>query len=134
MDPVSLVVAALTAGAAAGLSSAASSAVTDAYAQLQRLAAARLRTWRPGSERVLDRPWEPTQEAEDGLRSLLTDAGAADDWVLVSSAQELLGLVRPVATASRGLPVDLRGASGIQVGDHNVQHNIFPSPGELRRQ
>jgi hypothetical protein len=53
MDPVSLVVAALAAGAASGVGETASDAVRDAYAGLKELVRARLRGAGPGAEVVV---------------------------------------------------------------------------------
>jgi hypothetical protein len=125
VEPVSLVVAALVAGATAGVSGAASTAVGDTYAGLKRLVAARLRRWRPGSEQVLDRAAATPKALEAELVPMLTAAGVAGDHAVLTAASQVLGLTDPEGAASGKYVVDLRAAKGVQVGDYNVQHNTF---------
>ena len=125
MDPVSLVVAALVAGAAAGVAGTASSVVSDAYAGLKNLVRGRIAARQIGAETVLDRATvsPPTWEAE--LVPVLTAAEVGQDEHVRAAAQQLLRLVDPSGWAAGKYVVDLRDAMGVQVGDHNTQHNTF---------
>jgi hypothetical protein len=40
----------------------------------------------------------------------------------------LLALLDPTGTRAGKYMVDLRGAQGVQVGDHNTQTNTFSTP------
>jgi hypothetical protein len=126
VDPVSVIMAALAAGAAAGLSDTGSTALKDAYQEVKRLAATRFRG-RPAGEVALERhsakpeQWGPALEAE------LAEAGAAEDHELLEAADRLLGLV-DAGNAERGeYTVHIFGSQAVQIGDRNVQSNTFGS-------
>ncbi|WP_138968474.1 hypothetical protein [Streptomyces sp. YIM 121038] len=55
----------------------------------------------------------------------LEESGAADSEPIVSAAQRVLELTDPSGVANGKYLVDARQAKGVQVGDHNVQHNTF---------
>jgi hypothetical protein len=83
---------------------------------LKRLVAARLRSWRAGSEQVLDREVAAPQALEAELVPMLTAAGVAGDHAVLLAAGQELGLTDPAGTASGKYAVDLRAAKGVQVG------------------
>ena len=122
---MSLVVAALLAGAGAGVSGAASAAVTDAYAGLRDLVRRRLGSRQPGAELVVDREHADSEAWEAELVPALTDAQIGRDRQVIAAAQHLLALVDPPGATAGKYAVDLREAKGVQVGDHNVQYNQF---------
>ena len=99
MDPVALIVAALVAGAAAGLRDSASSAVKDAYDGLRGLARGRL-AGRPGGELVLARHEQDPQVWDKPLVQELTEAGAGGDPALVAAAQALMRLLDAAGSAA----------------------------------
>jgi len=99
MDPVTLIVAALVAGAAAGLKDSASSAVKDAYNGLKGLARRRL-AGRPGGELVLARHEQDPQVWYKPLVQELTEAGADVDPALVTAAQALMQLLDAAGSAA----------------------------------
>ena len=83
MDPVTLIVAALVAGASAGLKDTASSAIKDAYNGLRGWCGG---SWRAARrELVLDRHEQDPQVWDKPLAQELTAAGVADDPDLVSA-------------------------------------------------
>lgn len=127
MDPVTLIVTALTAGAALGLKDTTSAAVKDAYRSLKALAARRLAGRRDG-ELVLARHEEAPQAWEGPLVAELTAVGAADDANLAAAAQSLLSLVDEAGWRAGKYAVQVQGSQGVQVGDRNIQHNRFSSP------
>jgi hypothetical protein len=129
VDPVSVVVGALIAGASGGVSASASAAVQGAYdALVGRLRALFGRGERAGevvAGEVVDDVVGGTQAdpaaAESRLRAELVAAGAEGDADLLAAAQRLWALLDPSAFAAGKYRVDLRGAQGVQVGDHNTQ-------------
>ena len=82
MDPVTLILTALVAGAAAGMKDTASSAIKDAYNGLKGLVRRKL-AGREGGELVLDRHEQDPQVWDKPLTQELTAAGAGDDPALV---------------------------------------------------
>ena len=128
MDPITLIVTALAAGASSGASSAlqddVQAAAKAAYAQLRRLVTTCV-AGQPGAELVLaqyendPRSWEPP------LAKMLTDADAASDHNLLAVAGALLELADAVGAAEGKYQVTISGSQGTQVGDHNVQVNRF---------
>jgi hypothetical protein len=111
MDPVSFIVAALAAGAAAGLKDTAAAAVRDAYAEV--------RGWiqsRYGGVDVGALEQKPGSEAKRAsLAEDFEDAGAGSDEELLELARKLVAVVDrhdPAAAARIGISLeDLKGAS-----------------------
>lgn len=127
MDPVTLIVTALAAGAALGLKDTASAAVKDAYGSLKALVTRRLAGRRDG-ELVLARHEEAPQAWEGPLIAELTATGAANDAGLVAAAQALMSLVDEAGSRAGKYVVQVQGSQGVQIGDHNSQHNTFGIP------
>jgi hypothetical protein len=127
MDPVTMIVTALAAGAALGVTDSASSAVRDAYAGLKALVRKRLGV-RPGGELVLAGHEEAPGTWQAPLRAELAEAGADGDTGLVAAAQALMTLLDEAGARAGKYTVDVRGAQGVQIGNHNRQDNIFNSP------
>src|SRR5262249_30572825 len=122
MDPVSLVVGALAAGAAAGVKESASAAVHSAYDGLRDLLR---RRWAkdPAAVTVLDQHAEQPAVFEQPLRHYLEQTNAASDPDVVALAGRLMELADPAEAGK--YTIDLRNAQAVQVGDHNVQTNEF---------
>jgi hypothetical protein len=127
MDPITLIVTALAAGAVSGVMDSASSAVKDAYASLKALVRKRL-AGRPDAELVLARHEQAPETWQAPLAAVLDDAGAGRDADVVAAAQALLRLVDAAGAAAGKYTVDVRGAQGVQVGDRNRQDNVFNVP------
>ena len=123
MDPITLIVTALAAGAALGVQDSASAMVKDAYTSLKALVRRRL-AGDPGAELVLTRHEQAPETWQAPLMTELARAGADGDGDLIAAAKALLDLVGE-ARASGKYTVDVRGAQGVQVGDHNRQDNVF---------
>jgi len=123
MDPITLIVTALAAGAAAGVKDAASAVVKDAYAGLKALVKKRLGE-EPGTELVLARYEQAPETWQAPLMAELAGTGADGDRDLIAAAQALLDLIDETGGAGK-YAVDVRGAMGVQVGDHNRQDNVF---------
>ncbi len=122
MTEVELIVAALAAGAAAGVTNTATTMVQDTYAGLKSL----LRGWLTGRKQAIAAL--ETEETEPGvwqtkLAEDLTASGAAADEEVLAAARRLLSLIDPAPAGK--YQIDLREAKGVQVGDHNAQTNNF---------
>jgi hypothetical protein len=127
MDPVTLIVTALAAGAATGITESAASAVKDAYTSLRALARKRL-AGRPDAGLILARHETAPETWQAPLVAVLEEAGAEDDTDLVTAAQALMSLMDEAGARAGKYTVDARGAYGVQVGDHNRQDNVFRAP------
>ncbi len=128
MDPITLIVTALAAGAALGIQDTASAMVKDAYASLKALVRRRL-GGDPGAEMVLARHEQAPETWQAPLMSELARTGAEGDGDLIAAAKALLDLVGGAGTVGK-YAVDVRGAQGVQVGDHNRQDNVFNAPAD----
>jgi hypothetical protein len=117
MDPVSLIVAALAAGASAAVRDTAGEAVKDAYAGLKSLLKRKLGD-KPLAQEVIDKHEETPEVWEKPLQDELGKAGVAEDEEVVRAAQELLARVDPAGAASGKYNVTISGGKGIVVGDH----------------
>ena len=130
MDPVTLIVTALAAGAVLGLKDVTSAAVKDAYAGLKALVKKRF-AGRPKGELALAEH-EGSQTWDEPLAAELAAAGADRDDELVTAAQALMRLVDEEGfEAGKYIvkyQVDARGSQGVVVGDHAHQRNVFGTP------
>ena len=128
MDPITLIVAALAAGASAGAIEALKDDIKDAakraYAKLRGLAEKRL-AGRPDGELALERHETAPQKWESVLTSELTEAGAAQDATLVTAAQDLMELIDATGARAGKYTVTIKDSKGVQIGDRNIQVNRF---------
>jgi hypothetical protein len=113
MDPVSLIVAALAAGAgaagtgaAAGVADAAKDAVRALYEQLKG-AISRKAEQVPGAEPTLERHASDPSGYEAPVRDLVKDSGAAQDERIVALAEQLLAAVEAAGAGSTAYTVDM---------------------------
>jgi hypothetical protein len=127
MDTVTLVVTALSRGAARGAAEAAGVKVADAYRQVKERVAERF-AGHPRREMILANHESQPDIWQAPLAAALAESGAATDPELVDSAQRLLALIDEAGTPAAKYKVDLRGAQGVQVGDQNFQTNTFSAP------
>jgi hypothetical protein len=128
MDPVTLIVTALAAGAASALQDGASAAVKDAYARVKALVRTRF-VGRPDRELILARHEKAPQIWGAPLIEELSAARAGGDADLVAAAQALMNLLDQAGSRSGKYMVSVRDSQGLQVGDHNTQTNTFgPGP------
>ncbi|MER6832047.1 hypothetical protein ABT352_39095 [Streptosporangium sp. NPDC000563] len=109
MDPVTLIVTALTAGAAAGVGDAATTAVKDAYQGLKERLFARF-SGKNTAEIVLAAHESDPQTWAAPLAKELLASGADTDSDVLEVAQRLLALVDREGSGAGKYTVDLRGA------------------------
>jgi hypothetical protein len=126
MDPITLIVTALAAGAAQGLTDNASAMIKDAYAGLKALVKRRLGGG-PSAELVLAKHEQAPETWQAPLMAELAETGADSDRDLIAAAKALLDLVGEAGGAGK-YTVDTREAQGVQIGDHNRQDNVFNAP------
>src|ERR1700722_13450223 len=128
MEPVTLILAALAAGASAGTLDALKDDVREkakaAYARLRGLAGKRL-AGRTHGELALKEYASAPQKWEGLLGAELTEAGAADDAVLAAAAKALMELVDQAGAGAGKYNVTIKDSKGVQVGDGNIQVNRF---------
>jgi hypothetical protein len=129
MDPITLIVTALVAGAALGAQDTVSAMVKDAYAGLKALVKKRLGGG-PGADMVLAKHEQAPETWQAPLMAELAETGADRDRDLIAAAQALLDLISEADGRAGKYTVDVRGAQGVQIGDHNRQDNVFNSPAE----
>lgn len=127
MDPISLIMGALAAGAASGLADTATGAVKDAYAGLRDLVWRRV-AGRRVAQTALEEHETAPQVWQAPLSAELVAVGADTDVQIITAAQRVMALVDEAGSASGKYLVDLSGAQGVQVGDHNIQTNTFTIP------
>jgi hypothetical protein len=116
MDPITLIIAALAAGAVAGVRDVAGQAVNDAYAGLKALIRRRFAGNRE-AEAALDQSEQQPQADRAHLAAYLQAAGAADDEELIRAAQGLLKQADPTGANAGKYDVRITGGKGIVVGD-----------------
>ena len=128
MEPITLIVAALAAGASAGaidaLKDNAKETAKAAYAKLRGLARKRV-AGRPDGQLILERHEAAPQKWEAVLTDELTAAGAANDAELVAAAKALMELIDLAGVKAGKYNVTVKDSKGVQVGDGNVQVNRF---------
>lgn len=120
MDPVTLIVTALSAGIASALQD-------DAKAAYGRLRdrVRKLFHGHQAAELVLAEHQADPKTWEAPLTAKLTELGAANDAALVDSARALLELIDQIGSRAGKYRVTIKDSKGVQVGDHNVQVNTF---------
>lgn len=123
MEPISLVLAALLAGAAAGGQETASTAVKDAYDGLKnalaRRVAARSGDEKAGEQAVADME-QKARAAIEPMATELRKAGADQDRALLAEVQKVLDALPGAAQQ-----VDVSGSQNVQVGPGNSMSGLF---------
>jgi hypothetical protein len=128
MDPITLIVTALTAGAAAGVldtvKDGAKASVKAAYATLRSLAKKRV-AGNQGAEAALAEIEAGPETWKAPLAVKLTQLDAASDTDLVAAAQAFMDLIDPAGAKAGKYNVTITNSQGVQVGDHGFQINNF---------
>jgi hypothetical protein len=127
MDPVTLIVGALAAGALTGAGETASTAIKDAYAALKAAVAARFADKQVPAGVLAEHEDDP-ETYEKPLTKRIQQAGAGQDPRIVELAQELMQLMDAEGARTGKYTVDVRSAQGVQIGDRNTQTNTFTPP------
>jgi len=123
VDPISVVMEALTAGALSGARDVASRSVKDSYDRLKSLLRTRF-GGRVAAETALDEHEQDPKSWGSALRSELLRSGVDRDQRVVEQAQALLYIIGPGSSGSGDtFNVDNRGSKGQQFGRGNTQYN-----------
>jgi hypothetical protein len=99
MDPITLIVAALAAGASAGIGDAASQAIKDAYAGLKGLIKRRFAGNAKAEETLADHEADPKTYAKP-MEKQVMESGVAEDRSVIEAAQRLMALLDPQGSAA----------------------------------
>lgn len=141
MEPVTLIVTALVAGAAAGVSNTASMAVQDSFQALYDAARRRL----VGGGRAADAKPDSGEGVEPAADAVMLDAyledpvgqhgrlvqalaaaGAGQDTELIDAARQVFAVVLAgCRQGGRKYTVDAHDAKGIMISDRGTQTNTF---------
>lgn len=117
MDPISIVVAAVVAGAAATLKDTAGQAVKDMYSGLVDLMRRRFGGHTDVAAAIEKAGHQPAA-ARDELERALQSAGITANDETVRAAQQLLALSDPEGTHAGKYQVTITHSKGVVVGDH----------------
>ncbi|SRR5713226_201612 len=128
MDPVSLIEAALVAGAAASTQDVASQGIKDAYTGLKSVLS-RLFADKPKAQVILDEHEADPQTYEKPLKKLLIEAHADQDVDLLAAAERVMTLVQPQQIGMGKFTVQNTGpVQGQNIGDQNTITQTFGNP------
>ncbi|MFF5969942.1 hypothetical protein ACFY7C_00285 [Streptomyces sp. NPDC012769] len=125
MTGVEVIVAALAAGAAAGVTDTVSDAVRQSYTSLRELVRRRLEVRGDAAVQVLDAEEVEPDVWQAQLGEHLVTAGVDRDEQILRAAELLLAQVEAQGGPASKYAVDAREAKGVQTGDHNTQTNHF---------
>ncbi|MEZ0075371.1 hypothetical protein [Planotetraspora sp. GP83] len=119
MEPLSLVLAALAAGATAGLSDTASAAVKDAYEGLRGLIARKLGDGDGDDAELVEYEADPSEENAAVLRARIAEIDAHHDEPIVEAARSVLVLAKADQAGSGKFVNNIEGGvRGFVQGDH----------------
>jgi hypothetical protein len=124
MEPVSLILAALLAGATKGVGETAGSAVRDAYTGLRELLRRKL-AGKPAADSAIEEYTTDPESWRPALEAYLRQVGADSDGEIITAAEAVMEEADPDGARAGKYTVDLRGAQGVQIGDGNFQRNDF---------
>jgi hypothetical protein len=124
MDPLSVIMEALGAGASAALKDSASQAVKDAYASLKSLVQRHFAN-KPEAQTALEQYEKKPLVWEAPLKDALGESELSKEIVVVECAQRLLRLVQPQQVASGKYNLSVGSSQGMVVGDKNTVDQHF---------
>lgn len=124
LDPVSLILAALAAGATAAAKDAAGVAVKDSYDALKALIKKKFAEQGKGDpSTIIDKFEKKSEVTKPLLEDELKEAGLEKDEEILKAAKAVMTKKDPEG-ADTG-KYDLRGAKAVIIGDHGSQTNTF---------
>jgi hypothetical protein len=128
MDPITLIVAALAAGAVSGaldgLKDDVKGPAKAAYEKFRGLVKKRVSRI-PSAELALTEYESDPKTWEAPLAAKLKEVSADDDAELLAAAKALMEVIDEVGTGSGKYKVRIEDSKGVQVGDGNIQVNTF---------
>jgi hypothetical protein len=117
VDPVSIIVAALAAGAAAGVGDAAKDVVSSLYGRLKTALIGKAAN-DPGAGTTLERQARDPEGSEAAVRDLVVESGAHEDEAIVALAEQLLKAADPSGAQVGKYNVQITGSKGVVIGDN----------------
>jgi|SRR5580698_1924995 hypothetical protein len=118
MDPISLIVSALSAGAVAALKDTAGTAVKDGYLGLKALVLRHFHGNTEAQSQLAAVERTPAGTGANGaLKQHLEDAGAGRDEELLRKAHDLLAQLDPKGAQAGKYNVTVSGGKGVVIGD-----------------
>ena len=122
MEPISLILTALVAGATAAVKDTAGKAVKDSYDGLKALIKKKFEG-DALAQAIIEAKPEEIKQAEGLLKTKIAAVGIDKDEEILKAAEAVMKTDDPEG-ASTG-KYDFRGAKGVQVGDYGTQNNNF---------
>ncbi len=132
MDPLSLIITALAAGASAAVKETAGKAVKDGYEGLKALIRRKF-AGKPPAETALEEHEADPDTWHKPLEKALRDVHADEDEDLLAMAKELLKTVDPEGASQGKYSVTISGGQGIYVGDKGAVTMDFGDGAERAR-
>jgi hypothetical protein len=131
MDPLTLILTALTAGASASIQDTASQAIKDSYSGLKALILRKFSD-QPKTQTVLDEYEEDPDTYEKPLRKALSTSHLDQDEELITAAHQMMTLVQPQQASMGKYNIQNTGTvQGQIVGDNsNVTMHFGNTPKE----
>ncbi|MFW9262421.1 hypothetical protein [Nostoc sp. CALU 546] len=125
MEPISLIITALSAGAIAASKDIAGTAVKDAYQELKKLIKKRFEGDLLGQAMVDAKP-EEIKQAEGLLKDKIVKEGVDKDAEIQKIAEELMELLKSEQSGSASSNTTNIQAKNVvsQIGDHGIQKDI----------
>lgn len=121
MDPISLIIAALIAGATTGASAVASDTLKDAYAGLKGMLKKIFRNkGDQQAEKAVDGAGTASTAEQLALKDKLAAQGVGQVNEVIEAARKVLASHDPEGFAQGKYNVVVTGGTGVQVGDHNT--------------
>lgn len=119
MDPVSLIVAALVAGASSAVKDTADDAIKGVYARLKSMLKRKLDR-DPLDSVLVDQHEKDPETFAKALRAKLAQIEAGDDVEVVEAARAVLQIADPEGTQTGKYRVQVSGGQGTVIGDQNT--------------
>lgn len=125
MEPISLITAALVAGATAAAKDTAETAIQDAYEGL-KISIKRKFEGKPKAEMIMQEYEADPETYEAPLKKKLIETAADKDEEIIQKAQRLLKDLDPQKSGLKKYQTVFQGeVKGMQLGDRNSQTNTF---------
>jgi hypothetical protein len=124
VDPVSLVLNALTSGAAQGVADSVSDAIKSAYSKLKQLVSAKLSGNKSVEVALAEHAADP-ESWQAPLTKALTTCGVGADQPVIEAAQQLMALLDPAGTQQGKYQIDLPAPRVSKLAMGNQQFNTF---------
>ena len=124
MDPISLILSALVAGATASAQATAGDVVKDAYTGLKTLIQQRF-AGKPRAEAALIDHEDDPETYEQPLKKALVQGHIDQDEEVIREAQRLMTILQPEQANIGKFNVKIDHAQGVIQGDHAQQTNYF---------